>query len=89
MPTADRKSYAYHRAHHRVRERWGKAKEHLCIDCLGPAAQWATIVTTNSTFYRPMCVPCHVRLDKVGVKRGPYRKGRYIPISYKHLEEVS
>lgn len=83
MPTANRRAYQYARTHHGVRDRWGKASEHLCIDCMGPAAQWAKIqlYSRNSTFYRPMCLPCHTRLDKTGVKRAPYQR-RMVTVGY-------
>jgi hypothetical protein len=61
----------YKLAHLRCWELWGRAKEHLCWKCTGPAAHWAYDGTDPASkkyslwpeFYMPMCPLCHKRWD--------------------------
>lgn len=65
-------------AHKRVKTLWGKAVEHLCVQCGDQAQDWAYDGTDPDDlpddvygryslypeFYMPMCRPCHMRHDK-------------------------
>ena len=62
-------------AHERVKARRGKASQHACADCGGPAQHWSydhldpDEIRTDRPFsadpahYEPRCVPCHKRFD--------------------------
>lgn len=72
----------YQMAHDRVKNLWGPANQHPCIDCSGAAAEWSYDYTDptqlrdttgpysiHPEFYAPRCVQCHRRHDLCGVKR--------------------
>lgn len=72
-----RSDVGYIRAHQRVRRAKGRAHEHLCRECGGPATEWAYTnddpaelvddqgrrYSLDPDRYVPMCYPCHRRLD--------------------------
>ena len=67
----------YVQAHQRVRKAKGRARDHACESCHGPALHWAydhadpnekhdengQAYSANDDHYRPLCVPCHKRSD--------------------------
>lgn len=66
----------YEAVHSRLVVRYGKAKDHQCVDCGGRAAHWSYDrgddrekqsprgpFTHNLDAYSPRCVSCHKRLD--------------------------
>ena len=72
---------AYINWHNKLRKLRGKASEHQCACCGGPAREWALKPEHHAferfTFvpdpdaYQPMCRPCHVHMDgswKAGVE---------------------
>lgn len=61
-----KKDAAYNRRHYRVRAARGRAAEHACVGCAGPAREWAQLHGTdgeNPQDYQPMCCKCHQRYD--------------------------
>lgn len=65
----------YAARHYRVKKLRGKAAEYACVDCGGPATDWATIHGTDGSdpfsHYQPMCHPDHNRYDLCGRVNGP------------------
>lgn len=68
----------YPAAHRRLQRDLGKATEHRCADCGGPAAEWSYIggapdearggpqncpYSHDSAYYQPRCHSCHRRRD--------------------------
>src|SRR5689334_18351390 len=71
-------STGYLSAHKAPVNLWGKASEHLCIDCGGQAQQWSYqhtsndekfcpltgfVYSENPEDYAPRCVSCHRKFD--------------------------
>ena len=67
-------------AHQRVRYQRGRAKDHACVDCGGPAAHWSYDracpnekqselgpYSTDIAHYVPRCVRCHKRFDLAAI----------------------
>ena len=68
---------SYGTAHDRVARERGRASEHTCVDCSGPAASWAydhsdpqqkvdergRAYSGDTSRYEPKCFPCHKRAD--------------------------
>lgn len=63
-------------AHKRVEARWGKAHDHVCVDCGGRAAHWSYDhgdpnekqsdhgpYSPDTDHYQARCVPCHKTFD--------------------------
>ena len=58
---------SYRNLHRWLDRLQGKASEHLCGECLGPARHWANIsgeYRRDVEDFIPMCVPHHMRLDR-------------------------
>jgi len=66
----------YGAAHRRTMRARGRASEHLCVSCDGPARQWALAVlpimhdvdtglgySLDPNDYVPMCISCHYKAD--------------------------
>jgi hypothetical protein len=77
VPLGVRAPLTYSGVHQLVSRTLGPASDHLCIDCLGPANEWAydgadpdEVVHEGRRFsrdvqhYMPMCIPCHRRFDQ-------------------------
>jgi hypothetical protein len=75
---------AYGVVHYLLRKQRGSASKHWCVDCGKPALHWAydhrdvferfdadsmQVFSVNFDHYRPMCVPCHARLDIANAAR--------------------
>lgn len=69
-------SASYLAVHSRIRAAQGPASLRTCVDCEGPACDWAYTYTsrneipspmgpytTDITHYQPMCRPCHKKFD--------------------------
>ena len=69
----------YEQVHRKVRNTHGPASDHACVECGKPANQWAYDHTDPMEYldvrtrhwysadprrYQPMCIPCHMRLDR-------------------------
>jgi hypothetical protein len=75
-PPSSTNAWAWHRV---LEKKFGKAKTHLCIWCLGPALDWAYLYgseeelqdpdgrpfSLNEDDYAPMCRSCHRRYDSI------------------------
>lgn len=58
----------YRTVHARLVAARGKASSYACVECGGPASDWAfdepTGYSTDLARYRPMCRSCHFRGDR-------------------------
>jgi transposase-like protein len=57
----------YHPKHKRVYRARGKASEHACVDCSGPAEDWSWVHDTDGSdlneHRQPRCRRCHKAYD--------------------------
>jgi hypothetical protein len=59
--------------HQRVQRLRGKATEHLCVDCDGPAVDWSRIHGRDGKRiddYAPRCKKCHHKYDRTNWEVG-------------------
>lgn len=77
MTNYRKKVVSYYGAHVRLRKERGKARDHRCVDCKGPADEWSLTDRSNvlvdardgSTYslklddYDPRCRSCHRSRD--------------------------
>jgi len=67
----------YVKAHRQVAASRGRADDHMCVACYGPAHQWAykytdpnpmfsggTVYSHDPSHYQPMCRSCHIAFDR-------------------------
>ncbi|WP_136057286.1 hypothetical protein [Microbacterium sp. K24] len=72
----------YSGMHSRVRRQRGRARDHACIDCGGPASQWSYDrrdenarasafgpYSLDVAHYEPRCVRCHKEFDLTAIAR--------------------
>jgi hypothetical protein len=69
-------SVTYTRAHERLRERRGYARDFGCTDCINQAQEWSYMhgcpnerqskygpYSPDHTYYKPLCASCHRTAD--------------------------
>ena len=67
LPLPGPTATSYGAIHWWLRARYGKAAEHLCAECLGPARDWACVgeYVHDVAEFVPMCRKCHIWFDKI------------------------
>lgn len=59
----------YRAVHARIVNERGRADEHTCVDCHGPARDWSYKrrkgYSTNIADYEPRCTKCHRAYDRL------------------------
>ena len=85
-----RKPIAGYRARHDRTERArGKARDQLCVDCAGPAADWSQIHGTSGqdpAHYQPRCRACHLTFDHRNKLTAAQVRGIRASVEASHLE---